>query len=76
MNYYDDVEARFGLDPEVADRLRSANILYDRDDNGEFFSSMRRHSERGSLSSLLNGAARMQDMVRRTHHSASPRKSG
>ncbi|TIL94226.1 MAG: 3-keto-5-aminohexanoate cleavage protein, partial [Mesorhizobium sp.] len=37
MNYYDDVEARFGLDPEVADRLRSANILYDRDDNGEFF---------------------------------------
>ena len=37
MNYYDDVEARFGLDPELADRLRAANILYDRDDNGEFF---------------------------------------
>ena len=37
MNYYDDVEARFGLDPGLADRLRAANILYDRDDNGEFF---------------------------------------
>ncbi len=36
-NYYDDIEARFGLDPELADRLRAANILYDRDDKGEFF---------------------------------------
>ncbi|MDQ6435298.1 TIM barrel protein [Mesorhizobium sp. LHD-90] len=36
-NYYDDVEARFGLEPEAADRLRAANILYDRDDRGEFF---------------------------------------
>ena len=36
-NYYDDVEARFGLEPEVADRLRAANILYDRDEKGEFF---------------------------------------
>ncbi|TIO06807.1 sugar phosphate isomerase/epimerase and 4-hydroxyphenylpyruvate domain-containing protein [Mesorhizobium sp.] len=37
MNYYDDVEARFGLDPDLADRLRVSNILYDRDDKGEFF---------------------------------------
>ncbi|AZO01027.1 3-keto-5-aminohexanoate cleavage protein [Mesorhizobium sp. M9A.F.Ca.ET.002.03.1.2] len=37
MNYYDDVEARFGLDPDLADRLRASNILYDRDDRGEFF---------------------------------------
>jgi 4-hydroxyphenylpyruvate dioxygenase len=36
-NYYDDVEARFGLEPELADLLRSENILYDRDDKGEFF---------------------------------------
>jgi 4-hydroxyphenylpyruvate dioxygenase len=36
-NYYDDVEARFGLEPEASDRLRAANILYDRDDGGEFF---------------------------------------
>jgi 4-hydroxyphenylpyruvate dioxygenase len=36
-NYYDDIEARFGLDPDFTDRLRSENILYDRDDKGEFF---------------------------------------
>lgn len=36
-NYFDDVEARFGLDPDLADRLRANNILYDRDDRGEFF---------------------------------------
>ena len=36
-NYYDDVEARFGLDPDLADRLRAENILYDRDEKGEYF---------------------------------------
>ena len=36
-NYYDDVEARFGLEPELADRLRAENILYDRDEAGEYF---------------------------------------
>ncbi len=36
-NYYDDLEARFGLDPAFADRLRAAFILYDRDDAGEYF---------------------------------------
>jgi 4-hydroxyphenylpyruvate dioxygenase len=36
-NYYDDLEARFGLDPELVDRLRAFNILYDRDETGEYF---------------------------------------
>ncbi|MCX8998202.1 sugar phosphate isomerase/epimerase and 4-hydroxyphenylpyruvate domain-containing protein [Rhizobiaceae bacterium BDR2-2] len=36
-NYYDDLEARFGLEPAFSDRLRAAGILYDRDDNGEYF---------------------------------------
>ncbi|PWV99903.1 4-hydroxyphenylpyruvate dioxygenase [Hoeflea marina] len=36
-NYYDDVEARFGLDPELTERLKSRNILYDRDEHGEYF---------------------------------------
>ena len=36
-NYYDDVEARFGLDPDFADRLRDENVLYDRDGAGEYF---------------------------------------
>jgi 4-hydroxyphenylpyruvate dioxygenase len=36
-NYYDDLEARLGLDPELTERLRAENILYDRDDSGEYF---------------------------------------
>jgi 4-hydroxyphenylpyruvate dioxygenase len=36
-NYYGDVEARFGLDPELTERLKADNILYDRDEQGEYF---------------------------------------
>lgn len=36
-NYYDDLEARFGLDPDFTERLKAKNILYDRDDHGEYF---------------------------------------
>ncbi len=36
-NYYDDIEARFGLDPALLERLRADNILYDRDAEGEYF---------------------------------------
>ncbi|MCQ8782950.1 bifunctional sugar phosphate isomerase/epimerase/4-hydroxyphenylpyruvate dioxygenase family protein [Mangrovibrevibacter kandeliae] len=37
-NYYDDLEARFGLDPSLTDRLKAENILYDRDAEGrEYF---------------------------------------
>jgi 4-hydroxyphenylpyruvate dioxygenase len=36
-NYYDDLEARFGLEPEFSDALRAASILYDRDEKGEYF---------------------------------------
>ncbi len=36
-NYYDDIEARFGLEPELLDALRDHNILYDRDTEGEYF---------------------------------------
>ncbi|MEC9346626.1 MAG: TIM barrel protein [Pseudomonadota bacterium] len=35
-NYYDDLEARFGLEPALLDRLRGAGILYDRDEGGEY----------------------------------------
>ncbi|RUX34453.1 sugar phosphate isomerase/epimerase and 4-hydroxyphenylpyruvate domain-containing protein [Mesorhizobium sp. M2A.F.Ca.ET.042.01.1.1] len=37
QNYYDDLAARFDLNPEFVDRLRQSNILYDRDDIGEYF---------------------------------------
>jgi 4-hydroxyphenylpyruvate dioxygenase len=36
-NYYDDIEARFGLEPELTERLKAENILYDRDEHGEYF---------------------------------------
>ncbi|MEN3146253.1 TIM barrel protein [Neorhizobium sp. IRAMC:178] len=36
-NYYGDVEARFGLDAELSERLKEENILYDRDEHGEYF---------------------------------------
>jgi 4-hydroxyphenylpyruvate dioxygenase len=35
-NYYDDVAAKWGLDDEQVALLRRLNLLYDRDDKGEF----------------------------------------
>jgi 4-hydroxyphenylpyruvate dioxygenase len=36
-NYYLDIEARFELPSEFVDHLRRFNVLYDRDEDGEFF---------------------------------------
>jgi len=36
-NYYDDLEARFDLDPALADRLRATGVLYDEDERGRYF---------------------------------------
>jgi 4-hydroxyphenylpyruvate dioxygenase len=36
-NYYDDLEARFGLDGALVDRMAALNILYDRDGEAEYF---------------------------------------
>ncbi|MET1020718.1 MAG: TIM barrel protein, partial [Arthrobacter sp.] len=35
-NYYEDLDARFGMDPAFLDSLRELNLLYDRDADGEF----------------------------------------
>ncbi|WP_424463808.1 bifunctional sugar phosphate isomerase/epimerase/4-hydroxyphenylpyruvate dioxygenase family protein [Pseudoclavibacter helvolus] len=35
-NYYDDLQARFGLGDEVLAELRGLDLLYDRDEHGEF----------------------------------------
>ena len=35
-NYYDDIRARFDLDPEFVAELQSLNLLFDRDDHGDF----------------------------------------
>jgi len=36
-NYYDDLEAKYDLDPRVIAQLRANRILYDREGDGEFF---------------------------------------
>jgi len=36
-NYYDDLEAKVDLSPELLARLQKHNILYDREDGGEYF---------------------------------------
>lgn len=36
-NYYDDLQARFNLENEFIIKLKESNILYDRDDDGEYF---------------------------------------
>jgi len=36
-NYYEDIEAKFGLAPELVERLAQFNILYDRDGSAEYF---------------------------------------
>ena len=35
-NYYDDLAARFDLDPDLLQRMREVGVLYDRDGGGEF----------------------------------------
>jgi 4-hydroxyphenylpyruvate dioxygenase len=35
-NYYDDIEARYDIDPDLLDELKDLNVMYDRDDSGEF----------------------------------------
>jgi 4-hydroxyphenylpyruvate dioxygenase len=36
-NYYADLQARFGLEAEFVEKLKAANILYDRNGTGEYF---------------------------------------
>ncbi len=42
-NYYDDMAARFGLDPATTAGLREANILFDRDEAGGTFLQLYSH---------------------------------
>jgi 4-hydroxyphenylpyruvate dioxygenase len=41
-NYYDDLQARIDLPAERIDALRENNILYDRDEAGEYFQAYTR----------------------------------
>jgi len=35
-NYHDDLEARWGLEPDLVDRMAAADLLYDRDGEAEY----------------------------------------
>ena len=35
-NYYDDIEARYDIQPSLLDELKELNVMYDRDGTGEF----------------------------------------
>ena len=35
-NYYDDIAARYDIDPDLLVSLRELNVMYDRDESGEF----------------------------------------
>jgi 4-hydroxyphenylpyruvate dioxygenase len=35
-NYYDDIEARFDIQPPLLDELKELNVMYDQDEMGEF----------------------------------------
>ena len=36
-NYYDDIDAKFGLETNILKKLKVNNILYDEDSDGSFF---------------------------------------
>jgi 4-hydroxyphenylpyruvate dioxygenase len=47
QNYYDDLEVRVDLAPETIERMRAANILYDRDGKAEYFQAYTQTIEGG-----------------------------
>jgi len=52
-NYYDDLEARTDLPPERVDALRARNILYDRDETGEYLQAYTESFEGGFFFELV-----------------------
>ena len=36
-NYYDDIDAKFGLETNILKKIKENNILYDEDSDGSFF---------------------------------------
>ena len=84
-NYYDDLEARFALDAALLDRLRTGNILYDRDGGAEFFHVYTRTLPGGFFFEIVqrrdyrgygavNAPIRLAAQVRLARHPAVPRR--
>jgi 4-hydroxyphenylpyruvate dioxygenase len=84
-NYYDDLEARTDLTPELIERLRARNILYDRDGEAEFFHLYTRTLPGGFFFEIVerrdyrgygavNAPIRLAAQARLTRHPAIPRR--
>ena len=52
-NYYDDLYARLGLDSDLLERLAANDILYDRDDFGEYFQVYSRNYGEGFFFEII-----------------------
>jgi 4-hydroxyphenylpyruvate dioxygenase len=84
-NYYDDLEARADLPPQRLDILRAHNILYDRDEHGEylqaysqsfeelfFFEFVERRGYKGF--GAINAPIRLAAQARLARHPAVPKR--
>ena len=83
-NYYDDLEARFDLPADLLKRLQAGNILYDKDETGEylqvytqsfenlfFFEIVERRGYKGF--GAANAPIRLAAQSRQARHPAIPR---
>jgi 4-hydroxyphenylpyruvate dioxygenase len=74
-NYYDDLEARLDMTVEALARLRANNVLYDRQDGGEFFQAYTTTFD-GEFFSRSSSGEPMSAMARPTRRSAWPLRLG
>jgi 4-hydroxyphenylpyruvate dioxygenase len=83
-NYYEDLEARADLSEEEIERLRAANILYDREGPAEFFQVYTKTLENGFFFEIVqrrgyqgfgavNAPIRLAAQTRLAPHPAMPR---
>jgi 4-hydroxyphenylpyruvate dioxygenase len=84
-NYYDDLEARLDLAPERLDALRARNILYDRDESGEYLQAYSQSFEEGFFFEFVerrgykgfgavNAPIRLAAQARLARHPAVPKR--
>ena len=83
-NYYDDLEARLALDPDLVDRLRKFGIMYDEDEHGRYFQLYTRAFEERFFFEIVerdgyqgfgapNAPIRLAAQARLTRHPSVPR---
>ena len=71
-NYYDDIEARYDIDPALLDELKELNVMYDRDESGEFL-HFYTPPDRNGLPRSRRAARRLRGL-RRAQRARPPRR--